>query len=554
MELSEESTIPSGAVTPKKNKRSAVIAYLVLGLLMPLLCVFLALALGVPTPSILDGFSYQLMADTFALGRVVNPEHPLSQFFQTFYVIQHNGIYVSKYFPGIGVQLLVGKWLGHPLIGVWLTVGLFGVSLLFFLRQFFSESVALIVSLLCSLQFMVLSSLGHNYLGGSLMALAGVWALGGGVLAVKRKQLRYSWISAAGIVVCILTRPFEGFFFMVPVTCWQLLSLLRSSKIFGWRRAWRLIAPMIIGVCFGLLTLGIYNQRVTGNWTTLPYNLYAKIYAPYGVLFLGEHRAGDGDNSFFESLPAPFHQMRDDYESMRHERIEHFFRVKYEDACYIGSTLFPLSISWMLLLAVASKAVWKNGLGMVCLFTMGMRLFPLLLSWSSKWLQYSTAWIFPLAVLAAFGLEWFLSQQRTRRLAEILSIATITWLAVIYLLSFDKQLDLRWKVWTIYINPQMQARNTVKQSLEQIPGKHLLFVQYSSSHSWGCEWVYNGPEIDAQKIVWAHDLGTQEDRRLMNYYPNRDIWLVTDPDSPKITLEHWNQSKQQFEFARSFDK
>ena len=220
--------------------------------------------------------------------------------------------------------------------------------------------------------------------------------------------------------------------------------------------------------------------------------------------------------------------------TVRHERMEHFFRVKYKDACYIGYTLFPLSISWMLLLAVASKAVWKNELWMVCLFTMGMRLFPLLLSWSSKWLQYSTVWIFPLAVLAAFGLEWFLKQKRTRRLAEILSIATITWLAVIYLLSFDKQLDLRWKSWTIYSNPQMQARYMVRQSLEQIPGKHLLFVQYSSSHSWGVEWVYNGPEIDAQKIVWAHDLGAQEDRRLMNYYPNREIWLVTGPDSPKL--------------------
>ncbi len=150
----EAGATPSGAATPQKSKRSAVAAYLALGLLMPLLCVLLALALGMPTPCIHDEFSYQFMADTFALGKVVNPEHPLSQFFQTFYIIQHNGIYVSKYFPGIGVQLLVGKWLGHPLIGVWLTVGLFGVSLLFFLRQFFSESVAFIVSLLCCLQFM----------------------------------------------------------------------------------------------------------------------------------------------------------------------------------------------------------------------------------------------------------------------------------------------------------------------------------------------------------------------------------------------------------------
>ena len=91
------------------------------------------------------------------------------------------------------------------------------------------------------------------------------------------------------------------------------------------------------------------------------------------------------------------------------------------------------------------------------------------------------------------------------------------------------------------------------QCLEQIPGKALLFVRYGPTRWEGFEWVYNGPEIDAQKIVWARDLGEQEDRRLMNYYSDRDVWLVTIPDSQKITLAHWNKVRQQFEFTRSFD-
>lgn len=129
------------------------------------------------------------------------------------------------------------------MIGIWLTVGLFGASLLFFLRRFFSPAVALVVSVVCGMQYMVLSYFGHSYWGGSLIALAGIWALGGAVLAVKTRLARYAWVSAAGLVICMLTRPFEGFFYLLPLACWTLLSLLGGRGIFGngtggWRLHW----------------------------------------------------------------------------------------------------------------------------------------------------------------------------------------------------------------------------------------------------------------------------------------------------------------------------
>ncbi|MGH7940681.1 MAG: hypothetical protein ACREFR_06370, partial [Limisphaerales bacterium] len=252
-------------------------------------------------------------------------------------------------------------------------------------------------------------------------------------------------------------------------------------------------------------------------------------------------------------LPAPFHQMADTYAKLRRERLEHFSRIKLESAREIALFLFPLAISWMLLAGLASPSLWRNGLWLVCLLTVVMRVFPLLLSWSSRFPHYSAIWIFPLAVLAAFGLESLLSQSRTRRLAEFLSIATITWLAALYLESFDTNLRLNWKTWTIYSQPQMLARNAVTQYLEKNSDKNLVFVAYGHNHWEGFEWVYNGPEIDAQRIVWAHDLGQPEDRRLRSYYTNRDVWLVSMPTDQKITLAHWNPSRQQFEFAKTFD-
>jgi hypothetical protein len=534
----------------KPGKRATVLAYLLLGLGMPLLDVFLALALGMPTPVIHDEFSYLFMADTFALGRVVNPEHPLSQFFQTFHIIQHNGIYVSKYFPGIGLQLLIGKLLGHPMIGVWLTIGLFGASLLFFLRHFFSPRVALIVSVICDMQFMVLSYFGHSYWGGSLIALAGVWSLGGAVLAVKSGQLRYSWVSAAGMVICLLTRPFGGFFYLLPLAGWQLLSLLRRFEVFDWRWSWRLIAPMMIGVCCGFLALGIYNQCVTGSWTTLPYKVYEKFYAPYGVLFLGEHATDKDDNSFFESLPQPFRQMRDRYIAEKAERGAHFFLVKLRAACEIITFFLPCVVAWMFIAAFACKAHWKNWLWRLCALTVAMRSAPLLLSWSSTQPHYSAVWIFPVAVIGAFGLQWLFSEKFTRPFALIASTASLAWLVIIYILSFDSHANLSWKSFTSY-QSGLVTRSAVETYLENLPQKSLVFVQYGADHNVDSEWVYNSPQIDAQKIVWAHGLG-DENQRLINYYPNRNVWRVIVVGC-KATLERWNKSASQFTPIKTFD-
>jgi hypothetical protein len=50
------------------------------------------------------------------------------------------------------------------------------------------------------------------------------------------------------------------------------------------------------------------------------------------------------------------------------------------------------------------------------------------------------------------------------------------------------------------------------------------------------EWVYNGAEIDRQTVVFARDLGTEENEKLLAYYPDRAAWLL-EPDArpPKLT-------------------
>jgi len=73
-------------------------------------------------------------------------------------------------------------------------------------------------------------------------------------------------------------------------------------------------------------------------------------------------------------------------------------------------------------------------------------------------------------------------------------------------------------------------RARVETGLESLPGQQLVIVRYTAHHNPLNEWVYNEPEIDTSKVVWARDMGSAHNLELLHYYPYRKVWLV-EPDS-----------------------
>ena len=82
-------------------------------------------------------------------------------------------------------------------------------------------------------------------------------------------------------------------------------------------------------------------------------------------------------------------------------------------------------------------------------------------------------------------------------------------------------------------------RAAMKRSLETVPGRHLVFVRYSPQHDpynvEAPDWVYNNADIDASRVVWARDMGPQENVRLIDFFKDRKVWLV-EPDTNPVRV------------------
>ena len=71
-----------------------------------------------------------------------------------------------------------------------------------------------------------------------------------------------------------------------------------------------------------------------------------------------------------------------------------------------------------------------------------------------------------------------------------------------------------------------EAKASIERHLEELGGKHLVFVHHGRFADVHDEWVWNGADIDARPIVFARAMTPAQDAELAAYYRDRRAWRV----------------------------
>lgn len=241
-------------------------------------CLLVSCVLHEPVPRVHDEFSFLLMGETFAAGRVTNPSPSLPEFFDSFHVLMRP-VHVSKYFPAQGIVLAIGKRLtGHPAVGIWLSAALACAATVWMLQSWLTPAWAFFGGILMALQFGIFSYWSQTYWGGMLPALGGALFFG----AVRRLWDRITWQNSlwlgVALVILVSSRPLEGLLVALPTTFVFMRRLWGQRHGLGVGLWLRLVLPGGVILCLGFCALGLYDQAITGSVFKTPYSLHEEQY------------------------------------------------------------------------------------------------------------------------------------------------------------------------------------------------------------------------------------------------------------------------------------
>jgi len=478
--------------------------------------------LPVPQASIHDEFSYLLAADTYASGRLTNPPHPLWHHFESFHIIQQP-TYTSKYPPMQGLVLAFGQRFFHqPWIGVFLSAGLMCSAICWMLRGWIAPPWALLGGLLMLTQFGVLSYWMNSYWGGAIPAIGGALVLGALPRIGRDGRFAQSFVFALGLVILMSSRPYEGLALGVSASA-ALIWWLRKSKV-ALALALRRIAVPVLAVLFVAgAAMAYQNYRVTGHPLELPYQAHNHQYAavttfrwapvrtdlPYRHPIMQEYWLGYEARLFEDAARSPFNTFFID------SAVMYVFFFGY----------FPFAA--VVLVWPFALRTFEEKLTLALLTASFVALIPLM--------TFLPHYFAPVA-----GLLYLRLLQGAQRLAGWRPagkpaglILTMILFGVIF---FQLPVSL---MHVITARPAAvsfaQNRASIMDMLSRQPGQQLVIVRYTSDHDVHHEWVYNRADIDRAPIVWAREMGGQEDLALLEYFRDRHVWLLEpDGSSPKL--------------------
>ena len=437
--------------------------------------------------------------------------------------------------PGKDWRVAAGQVLtGYPIVGAWLSTALGCSSMCWMLMAWMPPRWALIGGILAAIHPTIVEW-SQTYWGGSVAMLGGALLLGAAGRLAKHSRVRDSLLMGVGLLVLANSRPYEGLVLSILVLSALLLRLI-SRRGPAWRISLtRIVLPSSIVLVVGAASMCYYNYRVTRSALRLPYSLHEE---SYGIAppFL-----------WMEAKPIP---------EYRHAQIKNFHERIFKEYYHLIKSVHLILL--LILRVILCEILLLNVLAVMT----PIGLFAFL--WSARrpehrfislgWLFFTLAilpetWIHSHYFAPAFGLALLLTMQALRLLwlwrgvpvGRLITrsslVLCIAWLLPSGLSLSDLNNREEWR-------RQISRRDSILERLEGEGGHHLVIVRYGANHDTDAEWVYNAADIDSAKVVWAREMGPDQDRELLNYFKGRRVWLL-EPDLSPARLTDYSKSTSQ---------
>jgi len=519
-----------------RKRRTSV---LVVGGLTLVIRALLIPILPIPVPAVHDEFSYLLMADTFAHGRMTNPTHPMWIHFETFHEIQ-KPTYASMYYPGQGAFLAIGQAaFGDPFWGVWLSNGLMCGAICWMLQGWLPPFWALLGGFLALIRLGIFSYWMNSYWGGSVAALGGALVLGAFPRIIREPRLRESMLMGLGFVMVASSRPYEGLFFGLAVLIALLLSKARKVSYGTFAR--QILAPLGFVLMVGAATSGIYFWRVTGTPFRTPFQVniatYNPIpYFPWQTVKAIPHYDHEAMRKFYFEWWGPIYQF-----GRTHPFVQLLVKICVFWFFFIGVafSLPLLGLCFVLPRGFSLAHISRRTrlLLAICGFALLGSFLPV--NFNPHYAAAITGGIYALILIAMQNIRRWRPGQRPIGIALVRAVFAI--IVISLFAAVVPQLRTshvpRMATWYSPIITNSYRAEIIRQ-LDNETGQHLVIVRYDPNHLPPTEWVFNQANIDASRIVWARDMGAERNAELINYFKDRHVWLLRPDKVPPRLSEY----------------
>ncbi len=483
----------------------------------------------IPQPTIPDEFSYLLMSDTFAQGRLTNPTHPMWTHLQA-PAVNHQPTYVSKYFPGQGIPLAIGQRVfGHPFWGVWLSVGIMCAVICWMLQGWFPAFWALLGALLAVIRLGTFSYWANSYFGGTLPAIGGALVLGALPRIKRHQRVSDSLLVGFGLALLASSRPFEGLIFSLPIAIALLVWVWKSYKSGTRRLATHVLIPSALVLAMAFAAMLNYFWRTTGSPFRTPYQVNLQTQDPVPLFPWQSLRPA----SHTDMQAMFFGWELGDYNLARsHFLISSITRVIQFYLFFLGPAL---TVPFLVLAAGNRPRMLNVKLLLIILSVSGFGLL-LPIYYGPTYAAALSSVIYALLIAAMQCIRRWRWRGQSTGLAIVRAVPIICFLMLLIRavaplsgLPVPQMVPLTWCSPHLF---EQFSRERVQAALESRPGLQLALVRYQNDRLQPVDWVQNLADIDRQKVVWANDMGTRRNQELMNYFKDRQVWLVEPSKIP----------------------